>query len=302
MNLQQFLASDFGTRTWMWLSQSLPPAVAYRMIGWAAGMVTGRRQSPLYRAVYDNQTHVLGPQATAEEIDANVRRVIKHGGQTSYDLIRAMAGGEEAALQGIDFTAETWQHIEMAASYGRGVIVCGCHLSNFNLGMLNFSLRGTPVQILSRAQPAGGFKLMTELRDRGLLEETPIDGPSLRKAILRLRAGGAVGTAIDWPQAADPDVNPIFFGAPARLPTGHVRLALSTNAVFLPVSARWSSERGYYTISAPPLELECTGDRAADLIHNAQRTLAIIERWIAETPDQWLMYYPVWPEGEEGNR
>ena len=187
----------------------------------------------------------------------------------------------------------------MAQGYGRGVIVCGCHLSNFNLGMLSYSLHGTPVQILSRAQPAGGFKLMTDLRDRGLLEETPIDGASLRKAILRLRAGGSVGTAVDWPQAADPDVSLTFFGAPALLPTGHVRIALITNAVFLPISARWSPERGYYTISTPPMELERTGDRASDLVHNARRILAIIERWISETPDQWLMYYPVWPEGGE---
>jgi lauroyl/myristoyl acyltransferase len=25
--------------------------------------------------------------------------------------------------------------------------------------------------------------------------------------------------------------------------------------------------------------------------------LAVLERWIAERPEQWLMYYPVWPSG-----
>ncbi len=283
----------------MWLGQSLPPTIAHRVIDWGANIAAGRRQSTLYRTVYANQAHVLGPQATVEQIDADVRRVIRHGAQCSYDLMRSIAGGEATAIAGIEFTEETWRHIEAAHRFGRGVVVCGCHLSNFNLGMLSYSLHGTPVQILSRAQPAGGFKLMTDLRDRGLLEETPIDGASLRKAILRLRAGGSVGTAVDWPQAADPDVHLTFFGAPALLPTGHVRLALTTNAVFLPISARWSPERGYYTISTPAIELERTGDRASDLVHNAERVLAIVERWISETPDQWLMYYPVWPEGGE---
>jgi lauroyl/myristoyl acyltransferase len=298
MNLQQFLASDFGTRLWMAVSQSLSPSAARRIIGWGVEIVSGRRNTRLYRAIYDNQAHVLGPEATPDQVHANVRAVLHHGALTSYDLMRVLSQGEETARQGLDFTEETWGHIRMALAKQRGVIACGCHLSAFNLGMLTFSLSGFPVQILSRAQPTGGFRLMTELRDRGMLEETPIDGPSLRKAIVCLKGGGVVGTAADWPQAADPDLHLPFFGAPAMLPTGHIRIALSANALLMPIAARWSSDRGYYTISAPPLELERTGDRHQDVIHNALRVLAVFERWIAETPEQWLMYYPVWP-GEE---
>lgn len=298
MSFQRFLTSDTGTRLWMSLGRSLPPGPAHALINAAVKVVAGRRNSRLYRTVYYNQAHVLGPGATFKQIDASVRGVLSHGARTSYDLMRALAGGEAAARDALDFTVETWEHIHQALAQGRGVIACGSHLSAFNLGMLSFSLRGIPVQILSRPQPAGGFKLMTDLRDRGLLEETPIDASSLRKAIHRLRAGGVIGTAVDWPEAADPDVLLPFFGAPARLPTGHIRLALSTNALLMPISGRWTPERGYFSISAPTMELERTGDRQQDLVHNALRVLAVIERWIAETPEQWLMYYPVWP-GEE---
>jgi len=30
--------------------------------------------------------------------------------------------------------------------------------------------------------------------------------------------------------------------------------------------------------------------------HNVRRILAVMENWISETPDQWLMYHRVWPE------
>jgi lauroyl/myristoyl acyltransferase len=63
----------------------------------------------------------------------------------------------------------------------------------------------------------------------------------------------------------------------------------------MPISARWTPERGYFSISAPTMELERTGDRQQDLIYNALRVLAVIQQWISETPEQWLMYYPVWP-------
>jgi len=294
VSFQRLLTSDLGTRLWMSLGRTLRPGAAHALIRPAVGLVASLRNSRLYRALYYNQAYVLGPKATPAQVDANVHAVLAHGAQTSYDMVRFLAQGEAAVRQAIDFTDETWAHARQAQALGRGVMVCGCHLSAFNLGLLTFSLTGLPVQVLSRAQPTGGFKLMTDLRDRGLLVETPIDGPSLRAAFTRLRAGGLVATAADWPEAADPDVMLPFFGAPARLPTGHIRIALSTGAALFAISARWSPERGYYTISAPPLELERTGDRQQDVIHNARRVLAIMEGWIAETPQQWLMYYPVW--------
>jgi lauroyl/myristoyl acyltransferase len=56
--------------------------------------------------------------------------------------------------------------------------------------------------------------------------------------------------------------------------------------------------RGYYALTGEPMELELTGDRAADVQHNARRMLAVMERWIAAAPEQWLMYHRVWPEDE----
>jgi KDO2-lipid IV(A) lauroyltransferase len=296
LNLQQFLNSDAGTRFWMALGRALPPGIAHPLVRGVAGILARRHHAPLYRTIYDNQAHVLGAEASPEQVNAQVRAVFLHGGLVSYDLVQILASGREAAADALDFTPETWRHIETARAGGRGVVVCGLHLSAFNLGMLTFSLRGFPVQILSRAQPQGGFRIMQELRDQGLLVETPIDGPSLRQAIVRLRQGGVVGTAADWPLAADPEIRLLFFGAPALLPIGHIRLALSTNAALLPIAARWAPDRGYYSISTPPLELERTGDRERDVVHNARRVLAIAEDWIREQPDQWLMYYPVWPE------
>jgi lauroyl/myristoyl acyltransferase len=176
------------------------------------------------------------------------------------------------------------------------VIVCGCHLSNFNLAFLALALRDVPLQVLSAAQPVGGFRIMHELRARGLLAETPIDGPALRKAIQRLRGGGIVATGVDWPVGVPADQQVLFFNRPARVPTGHIRLAIAADAVLLPIACRWTAARGYFVLSAPRLELELSGDREADIRHNARRVLAVMEQWIAETPDQWLMYHPIWPD------
>jgi Kdo2-lipid IVA lauroyltransferase/acyltransferase len=295
VNIQQFVTTEFGTKLWMALGRWLPTSAGHAFARTVTGVLSRRRDTSLYRTMRANQAGVLGPSTSPEQLDAATRAVLRHAGMTAFDLMHIMAQGEDAVLRAVDFGADFWANVEVLKASGRGVLICGCHLSNFNLAFLGFALKGFPVQVLSAAMPAAGFGLIAEMRNRGVLEETPISAAALRKAIARLRAGGACAIGVDWPVGAESGEPVPFFGRPAHLATGYIRMALSANAVILPLACRWSPARGYYTITQPPLTLEVTGDREADVLHNARRVLAVMENWIAETPDQWLMYHPVWP-------
>ena len=295
MNFQQFVTTEYGTKLWIAIGR-LPLPVGRALAWGVSGVLWRRRQSSLYAILHDNQATVLGTAAGEQEIHRAVGAVLRHAGMTAIDLMHTASRGDEAIRGAVEFSPEVWEHYNAAKDAGRGVLVCGCHLSNFNLGFLAFALMGIPVKVLSMAGPTGGFQLMQDFRSRGLVEQTPIDGPSLRAAIKHLQGGGVVGTGVDWPLVGFPEERLPFFGRPATLPTGHIRLAMSSGAVLLPVGFRWSPQRGYYGQTAPHLELELTGDRVADVRHNALRLLAVIEKWIAESPDQWLMYHRMWPE------
>lgn len=296
MNFQQLVTTRFGTWLWMTIAQHLPPRAGHAFARLVTGVLHRRKHASLYRIIYANQAGVLGPTATPAQLDLAVKAVLEHAGMTTLDLMQIGMRGAEALKSAVTFPDEFWANAEAARASGRGVLICGCHLSNFNLAFMRYALEGFPVQVLSTAIIAEGFRALSELRDRGVVEETPIDAAALRKALVRLRAGGAVATGVDWPFGAGDEAPIEFFGRPSRLPTGWARLALSANALILPLACRWSPERGYFAITAPLIELERTGDRAADVQHNARRVLAVMEKWIAETPDQWLMYHPVWPE------
>ena len=298
MNFQQFVTTEFGTKLWMALGRWLPSSAGHALARTVTGVLSHRRDASIYRIMRANQAGVLGPVTSPEQLDAATRAVLGHAGMTAFDLMHIMAQGEDAVLRAVDFGSDFWEHAATIKASGHGVLVCGCHLSNFNLAFLGFALKGFPVQVLSAAMPAAGFGLIAELRNRGVLEETPISATALRKAIARMRAGGAAAIGVDWPVGVDGGQPVPFFGRPAHLATGYVRMALSADAMILPLACRWSPQRGYYTITQPPLKLEVSGDREADVLHNARRILAVMENWIAETPDQWLMYHPVWPEEE----
>jgi lauroyl/myristoyl acyltransferase len=296
MTLQEFITTEFGTKLWMSLGRWLPPWAGHGLARIATGIITRRRHASIYRILADNQAGVRGLQTPPEMLHRSVRDVLCHVGQTAYDLMHAVAQGEEAIRAAVTFADDFWTNLRAAQAIGRGVMVCGAHTSNFNLMFLALGSYDIPtVQVLSPPSQTGGFRVMRDLRSASKVLETPIDSASLRQAIARLRSGGFVATGVDWPLAAAADDILPFFGRPAHLPTGHIRLALTANATMLPVACRWSAARGYYAMTGPPLPLEISGNRAVDVQHNARRVLAVIEQWIAETPDQWLMYHPVWP-------
>ena len=136
--------------------------------------------------------------------------------------------------------------------------------------------------------------MFRDLRNRGMLEDTPIDAASLKKAIAqpprrRRRHGGRRLADRGTEDGAVP-----FFGEPSLLPNGYIRLALSADPLLLVMSARWTPNQGYSVISCPPIELLRTGDREADIEINAAASCRGREL-DRETPEQWLMYHPVWP-------
>ncbi len=294
MNFQQLVTTEFGTRAWLALG-ALPPRAGYAFARWLTRRLYRHKQGFVYRVLYDNQKHIIGPGATDEQVDAAVAAVLRHAGIANYDLVRTLSRGEQAVNNSIDLGADFWPNLETARATSQGVMVCAAHLSNFNLGFLAFASQGGfPIQALSAAEDAGGFKVVRDLRSRGMIEDTPIDSGSLKQAIVRLREGGVALIGVDWP-VPDTDDGVPFFDAPSLLSSGYVRLALAANAVLVPLACRWTPDRGYYAMTCPHLELERTGDRKQDIRHNTRRMMSIIEGWILETPDQWLMYHPVWP-------
>ena len=60
-------------------------------------------------------------------------------------------------------------------------------------------------------------------------------------------------------------------------------------------------ERGAKLLLVDAAELERTEDRQQDILNNARRMAQVLEGYVAENPDQWLMFYPFWPAGGEEN-
>jgi len=292
---QRILGSRQVTGLGMWVARHVPPSVGYAIAGLIAGLINWLKPS-VYWIVYANLCQVLGPQAHEKRVHRMARQVFHNTARNNYDLWHLVGQGRDALDAAVHILPQVWESIGQAHQRGKGVIIVGVHTGNFDVGLLALATQEWEIQILGIASPpAGGFDLMDHMRTSQGLYLTSISIPALREAIKRLRAGGILLTGVDRP-VGDEEHWVEFFGRPAPLPTGHVRLALKTDAAIVVVGAHRRPHGVNQVGVSPPIEMIRTGDAEEDLRVNMRRVTFWLEEFIRPQPEQWGMFVPVWPE------
>ena len=282
------------TRLGIVLGQRMPRRVGYGLARIAAGVIA-RRKPEVYWTVRANLRQILGPEADDVTLHRMTRQVFFHAGQTYYDFFHAIGQPKEVLAEAVPIPDETLAFIRAETARGQGVLVLAPHMSNFDLLGLSVGAQHLPIQMLSLANPQAGFHLLNYLRATAGFEVTPITPESLRAAIRRLKGGGIVLTGVDRPIPEDRELVE-FFGRPAYLPVGPVRLALMTGALVIMGSCYYEPGKGYGLKVTEPLEMIRTGDRRRDLMTNVRRVVDILEEHVRARPEQWMMFHPFWPE------
>jgi KDO2-lipid IV(A) lauroyltransferase len=298
MNLQEFATNPRTVRFSMWLSRHVPEPVAHRLAWWAASMVS-REQPAAYRTVVANLKQVLGTNVERQTVQQAARQVFSTTIRTHYDLFRALQLSPQEQANLIDFPQGVQDLVHSLRQNKRGSVLVFPHLGSFDIAGPAVAGYLPETQVITLPDPPAGFQLVNKLRLRTGVEVTPLSSTALRQAIRLLRRGGTVAIAGDRP-VSDLDEPADFFGRPARVPSGHVRLALKTGALLIVGCCFLSPETGRYTIHMePPLEMIRTGNLDEDVRLNMRQVLdgleSIIRRWV----NQWQMFVPVWPEPRE---
>ena len=299
MRLQDFISSKPMTRLGIVIGQYMPPRVGYGLARIAAGVIA-RRKPEVYWTVHANLRQILGPEADDLALHRMTHQVFFHAGQTYYDFFHAIGQPKEVLAKAVPIPDEILAFARAETARGQGVLVLAAHMSNFDLLGLSMGARDLPIQILSLANPQAGFHLLNYLRATAGFEVTPITPQSLRTAIRRLKSGGIVLTGVDRPIPEDRELVE-FFGRPAYLPVGPVRLAMMTGALVIMASCYYEPDKGYALKVTEPLEMIRTGDRRRDILANVSRVADILEEHVRARPEQWMMFHRFWPEQGIGN-
>jgi lauroyl/myristoyl acyltransferase len=269
------------------------PRVGYRASRLIADRVAGRRGLAWVRALRANQWVITGQCLTSRELDLAALATLRHQAHCLFDLYHYRR--DPAALQALaPLTEQIGALIEQSRSRYGGALVVIPHLSNYDVAFLAQAHRGLQAQLLTLAQPTGGYRAQNRLRETPGFEITPVDADSMQQAVARLNEGGMVITAIDRPvEGKTRELR--FFGHGAFLPAGHIRMAMAAHAPVIPAAVTMGPDGQYRLAVGEPIVMLTDGDAVSCIRRNAEAVLEVMAEFIGRAPQQWLMYYRVWP-------
>jgi KDO2-lipid IV(A) lauroyltransferase len=194
---------------------------------------------------------------------------------------------------------EAWS--ELAGS-PRGFILVTAHIGAWEVGSMlpaaQREARRVHVVREAEADPRAQRYIAELMRHQpgGELYVTHFaEDPQLGMLLLEaLRAGEIVALQGDRPRAAGRAVRLSLFGRPFPLPAGPAALARAAGVPLVPVFVFREGRRRYRCDIRPPIEVQPTADRGADLDEALRRFAGELERAIAGEPHQWFCFRRIW--------
>jgi KDO2-lipid IV(A) lauroyltransferase len=235
----------------------------------------------------------MGEQSSEAEIKRRSRLAFDYILYNYFDLFRLPYLNRQTVEKLV--TVEGWENVETALAQGRGIIMTSAHLGNIEVVLYAMLLRGLSITIpVERVAPAALFDYITVLRSSQGLKLIPVDGPLLDLS-RTLKKGGVVGLAGDRDITGSGRVAS-FFGYPARLPDGHIRLALKAKAPLVLGFSRRNPDHSYFAYFLPPFFPPPAATVEEQITAGFQFVVNELEKAIHRNPEQWVVTVSIWAE------
>jgi len=274
------------------LSMSFSRDRAYRIARRLASIAW--RVQPLARKVLlANSRQVLGPEAPETAARSNAREGFNYWAYGLIDFLRLpyMLDGD---LEDLITRVTGFDRVREAVSTGTGGILMIAHMGPWEAGGAWVGSQGVPLTAVALPHRGRVEEFFVGLRERSRYRTVPL-GRGARELLRALGRGELIVVASDR-NFTEFGTRVPFFDRPARLPDGHVRIALRTGAPIFPTLLLRGEDLRVHLIFEQPIYLQKGED---DVPSGMRRCLEVLEQYVRRTPEQWVAFSPIWTDGHE---
>jgi lauroyl/myristoyl acyltransferase len=240
-----------------------------------------------------NLRQILGPTAAAQA-GPLARRAFRNYGKYLIDMLRQSDRQLKEVERGL--VVHGLEHLDAGRANGRGLVLVGGHLGNFDIGGALIGRLGYPAYIITETLHPPRWNALVQETRRECGTRVIDAAASARELLQVLRRNEVLGILVDRPTHREGSGVPVqFFGAWTRVPAGPATLALRTGAGVV-AACVVRAGRHYEVHVSPPLRVERTRDLQADIQSLSQQVMNALGVFIRQYPDQWFMFRPMWPE------
>ncbi len=272
------------------ISRGLPRRFAY----WVGLRIADRFFATDQRgrqAVMSNFRQILaaqGVQASEDTLRQMARKNFQNFGKYLVDFFKfsrfdLKAVNRLVSLEHLDYLEEA-EHLE------RGVILVTAHLGNWELGGAVLSALGRRLCAVFYPQRAGKVNdLFEKHRTRRGLRLIPF-GQAARGVLKALKNREYVAMLADRDYTTHQDEPLLFFGLPARLPSGPARIAAKTGAPIVPTFLVRQPDDTFLLRMHRPI----VPSGKTSVLDLRRQIRDAMEMEIARHPLQWFMFDEFW--------
>lgn len=259
----------------------------------------------LRRTAFIN-TGIAFPEKGESERRRLVRGCFESLGRVLGELSHFPSAKPEDISKLVEFNfeglGEERAYYDAEAAKGRGTILAGPHMGNWEIGVFAYSASREPINYLARRMDNPLIEeYITNIRTR-FGNRSINKSNSFGETIQLLRQGGILGVMPDINVQEKDGVFVPFFGIPACTTAGVATLARRTNALIITMCCVWDENKQKYVVHYGSLiETEITSDRHRDVLEATEAITADMEKFVRAFPDQWLWIHKRWktrPPGE----
>jgi KDO2-lipid IV(A) lauroyltransferase len=244
------------------------------------------------RGVVESQIAAAFPEWTEAEVHRVARASYASLARTSVEtaVLPTKSRGEILDLfEGVD----GWDGVESRLARGRGLILVGGHIGNWELAGAALAARGLMLDVVARHMANKLFDRYLARTREQLGMRVVFDEEAVRRVPRTLRSGGVVAFLVDQAALGLASTWVPFFGRDAKTPRGPAvfSLRLQTPIVF-GAAIRTPSNR--YRLVLEPVDVDTTGDRESDVDRIVAAYTAVLERWVRRVPEQYFWQHRRW--------
>lgn len=280
-------------RSVAWLSRTLPERFGLRLFR-LGGRIAFELAPKLRGVVARNQAQVLGRAPGDPIVRAATRDAFDSYARYWFDSFRlAVTPPQDVAAR---FESVGAHHLWDALDAGNGAIAALPHIGNWDAaGPWLRALDRPIVGVAEQLEPPRLYDLFVTNRESFGAEVVPLGAPGIARTLARKLSAGYVVALVADRDLTGRGIEVTMFGRTRRLPAGPALLSLTTGAPLI-VTTVYQTERGWRCVMAPPLTIEPSGDRRADVAALTARLGEEFERAIAAAPTDWHVFQPAWED------
>jgi lauroyl/myristoyl acyltransferase len=292
MKKQDLINGVFGVGFAIFLSKILPRKFGHWVARLIGSIMASNKSMGLIPALRTNQWIISGQTLDARELDQRVKQVFRSTATCLFDFYHSLNHSDEM-ISRVEIDPKILEYFDPKTR--KNAVFAAIHLSNFDFLGQVMGKMGYIFQILSYSNPGKGYRWQNKIREDSGQIITPTSFETIRQARTRLLDGGNVLTGLDRP-IDNLKQRPNFFGHPAALPVFYTHLALQAKVPVVVISAITKPDGNYMLRASEPIQMISSGDAYTESVRNTEAVLEVAAEFIRQYPEQWSMFYPVWPE------